>query len=49
MEDAVSEAEKEMAAKAPILKDKPTIKYEVYDEHDQPIEIKKPWWKRIFK
>ena len=48
VEDALRIANKELAAKAPILKEKPIIKHEIFDEHDNPIEIKRPWWKRIF-
>jgi hypothetical protein len=48
VEDAIKEANKELAKKAPILKDKPVIKYEIIDENDQPVEIKKPWWKKFF-
>lgn len=50
---ALIQANKELAKQAPILKEKPIIKYEVIDEDDNPVkvEIKKPWWtwlKRIF-
>ena len=38
----------ELAVKAPILEEKPKIKYEIIDEYDKPIVIKKSWWKRIF-
>lgn len=48
VETAIEELNKELARKAPILKEKPVIKYEVIDEKDQPIKIKKSWWKRIF-
>jgi len=48
VEMALEQANKELAEKAPILKDKPVIKYEIIDEHDQPVTIKKSWWKRTF-
>ena len=48
VEDALETAHKELAEKAPILKEKPKISYEIIDEYDQPVVIKKPWWKRIF-
>ena len=48
VEAALEKAQKEMAQKAPILKEKPKIKYEILDENDNPITIKKPFWKRIF-
>jgi len=48
IDKAILETNKKLASQAPILKDKPIIKYEIIDEHDRPIEIKTPWWKRIF-
>ena len=48
VEDAIKQANKELAEKAPILKEKPVIRHEIIDEQDNPIEIKKPWWKRMF-
>jgi hypothetical protein len=38
----------ELAKKAPVIKEKPIIKHQIIDENNQPIEIKKPWWKQIF-
>jgi len=48
VEMALREAHKELAQKAPVLKTKPVIKYEIMDENDNPITIKKPWWKHFF-
>ena len=48
VEDAIKITNKELAEKAPILKDKPVIRYEVIGADDRPIVIKKPWWKKIF-
>ena len=48
VEVALEQANKELAEKAPILKEKPIIKYEIIDEYDQPITIKKSWWKRFW-
>lgn len=48
VETALEQANKELARKAPVLKEKPTIKYEIIDEYDQPVKIKKSWWKRLF-
>ena len=48
VERAIEVLNKELARKAPVLKEKPMIKYEIIDEKDQPIKVKKPWWKRIF-
>jgi len=48
VDTAYEDSIKELAAKAPILEEKPRIKYEIIDEYDKPIVIKKSWWKRIF-
>ncbi|HNZ52247.1 MAG TPA: hypothetical protein PLT60_02325 [Candidatus Pacearchaeota archaeon] len=50
IDKALEAANKELAEEAPVIKEKPVIKYEVLDENDKPveIEIKKPWWKRVF-
>ena len=45
---AVNEVIKEQAIEAPILKDKPIIKHEIIDEYNEPIQVKKSFWKRIF-
>ena len=47
VETALEEANKELSKKAPVLKEKPKIKYEIIDEYDKPITIKKPFWKRL--
>lgn len=49
IDSALERTHKELAEEAPILREKPTIKYEILDENDKPIEIKKPWWKRLFR
>ena len=48
VEDALRRVHVELAQKAPILKEKPVIRYEILDEDNKPIEIRKPFWKRIF-
>lgn len=48
VERAIEELNKELARKAPILKEEPVIKYEIVDEKDRPIKIKKSFLKRIF-
>lgn len=48
VENAFEEAMKEISKKVPVLEEKPEIKYEIIDEFDRPIEIKLPWWKRLF-
>ena len=48
IEMAIEKANKELAEKAPIIKEKPIIKYEIIDENDNPIKIKKSFWKQLF-
>ena len=48
VERALEQAHKELAEEAPKFKEKPKIKYEIFDEDNNPITIKKPWWKKIF-
>lgn len=48
VENAITEANKQLAAEIPIIKEKPVIKYELYDQDNKPIKIKKPFFKRIF-
>jgi len=45
---AAEEAHKELSKTAPLLKTKPEIKYELLNEDNITISLKKPWWKRIF-
>ncbi len=47
IEIAIVQAHKELAETAPVLKEKPKIKYEIIDENDNPITIKKSFWKKI--
>lgn len=49
IDKAIIQANKELAEKAPILKEKPKIKYQIIDEQNKPIKIKFPFWKRIFR
>lgn len=49
VEEAINDANKDLAKSAPILKEKPKIKYEVLDEHDNPVKIKKSFWKKFFR
>ncbi len=48
VEDALKNAHKQLAKKAPVLKEKPKIKHYIIDEYNKPIKIKKPWWKKLF-
>ncbi len=45
---AIKELNKELSKKVPEFREKPRIKYEIIDENNQPIRIRKPFWKRIF-
>lgn len=45
IEFAIKDLNKELSKQAPVLKEKPKITYEIIDEFDKPIKIKKPWWK----
>jgi len=47
VESAIIEANLELAQKAPLLEEKPTIKYDIIDEYGKPIEMHKSWWKRL--
>jgi hypothetical protein len=47
IEIAIVQAHKELAETAPVLKEKPRIKYEIIDENDKPIEIKKSFIKKL--
>ncbi len=46
VDEAAREAIKDMAAEAPILKEKPQIEHEMIIE-DSPIVIKKSFWKKF--
>jgi len=48
IEQAIIKINKEFAEATPILKEKPIISYQIIDENNNPIEIKKSFWKRIF-
>ncbi|MCK5043677.1 hypothetical protein KAR52_01580 [Candidatus Pacearchaeota archaeon] len=47
VERAIQQTNKELSEKAPILKEKPKITYEIIDENNKPISVKKSFWKRI--
>lgn len=48
VENAITQANKELSKKVPAFKEKPQIKYEIIDENNRPIEIKKSFIRRIF-
>jgi len=45
---AIEKVHKELAKKAPVLKEKPKITYQVLDEQDKPVIIKKSWLGKLF-
>ena len=47
VETALEQATKELAAKAPVIEDKPKIRYEIIDEYNRPIKIKKSLFRRF--
>ena len=47
VEKASKQAVDELSKEAPILKEKPVIKYEIIDEYDNPIKIKKSRLKKF--
>ena len=49
IEQAIIQTNKELAEAAPVLEEKPIISYQIIDENDNLIEIKKSFWKRIFR
>ena len=48
VEEAMRRVTRELAEKAPVLKTKPVIKYEIIDENDRPIRVRKSFLKRFF-
>lgn len=46
VEKALKKVDLDLSVEAPILETKPEIKYELVEPKD--LEVKKPWWKRIF-
>lgn len=45
IDSALERTHKELAEEAPVLREKPEIKYEVLDENNEPVPVKKSWWK----
>ena len=48
VDNAIKQVNKEIEDRASI-KEKPVISHQIIDENDNPVIIKKPWWKRIFE
>jgi len=49
VEKAIEQAHREFTEENKKSREKPKIKYEIFDEHDKPIVIKKSWWKKFFR
>lgn len=47
VDQALIQANKELAEKAPLFKEKPIITYQVIDENNQPITVKKSFWFKV--
>ncbi len=48
IDQALIEAHKEIAKTAPILKEKPVIKYELFNENNEPIKLKPmTFWEKV--
>jgi len=45
---AIEQTNMESAETAPVMKAKPKITHHVIDEYDQPVQIKRSWWDKIF-
>lgn len=48
VEQEIKRFNEELAKKAPVVKEKPKIKYEIIDENDRPVKIKKGFFQRFF-
>jgi len=48
IDKAIEQIHKELAEKVPVLKEKPVISYQIIDENDKPVEVKKSFWRRLF-
>ena len=49
VETTLRTATKELALEAPVVREKPVIKHEVFDQNDNPVKVKKKsFWKRLF-
>lgn len=48
IERAIIQVHKDLSKKAPVLREKPTIRYEIIDENNNPITIKKTFFRKVF-
>lgn len=49
VEEALVEAQKEMAKEAPIFKEKPVINYQAYDKEGKLVESGESLWRKVSK
>lgn len=47
IDQALFQANKEMAEKAPAFKEKPVITYEVLDQNNKPIKLRNSFWRKF--
>ena len=47
VEQGIKKANEELSKKAPVIKEKPKIRYQIYDEENNPIEIKKSFFQKL--
>ena len=47
VDELLGKAHKALAEEAPVFKEKPKIKYEIIDEKNNPIKIKRSWWRNF--
>jgi hypothetical protein len=47
VDKALEFANQELAKAAPLLREKPVIRYEVIDSEGKPVELKKSFWRRL--
>ena len=47
VDQAFIEANKALAEKAPEFKEKPVITYQIMDENDKPIKVKRSFWSQV--
>ncbi len=48
VDQALEQANKELSEKAPVLREKPVIKYELYDEQNRKIKVEPfNWWEKV--
>ncbi|MCR4327208.1 MAG: hypothetical protein NUV46_01360 [Nanoarchaeota archaeon] len=48
IDEALNQANKEIAQKAPLLREKPVIKYSLYNENNEPIHVESfSFWEKV--